>query len=85
MNSRAQMFFSGNEYLLFTCELWIPKAHQSRNKRNDVSEITEYYFHYLDLGNVSEMMMSNWISKSIKKQTKNLNELFNEVHTQIQP
>ena len=40
---------SGNQYLQFTRELWIPNANTSRNKQYDVSEITSKTFPYLNL------------------------------------
>ena len=39
---------SGNEYLQFTCELWRPNTRPSKNKQDEVSEITTQAFPYLD-------------------------------------
>ena len=38
-----------NEYLQLTYELWRPNTRPSRNKQDDISEITTNTFPYLDL------------------------------------
>ena len=40
---------AGNKYLQFACEVWIPNAILSRDKQDNVSEITSNTFPYLNL------------------------------------
>ena len=40
---------AGNEYLQFTCGIWMPNTSPSRDKQDYVSEIATNAFPYLDL------------------------------------
>ena len=41
---------AGNEYLQFTCKMFMPNASPTRNKQENVSDLATNTFPYLNLG-----------------------------------